>query len=103
MGRAVSKGFPPYSVYLRRSSSSHTRFLTDSSDRIMVVLVGRPKDPTWDEVVAAASAAMECVQKAGQKLGSFREKDLSHRRGEFVALAAGISFGRGQMACRCFL
>ena len=100
MGRAVSQYLHPYCLpCLTRSSCSQTRFLVDSSDRIIVVLAGRPKDPTWDHVVAGASAAMEGVRKAGQKSGSFRDKDLSHRRGEFVALAAGVSFGGGQTVC----
>jgi len=61
--------------------------------------VGRPNDPTWDQVVHDAAAVMEEVREAGFEEGCFSEKFLSHRRGEFVAFPVGVSFGGGQKVC----
>ena len=66
----------------------------DRKKRIIAVLVGRPDDPTWDAAIADAAAAMEEVEESSQEC--FPEKSLSHRRGEFVAFPAGVSFGGGQ-------
>ena len=70
--------------------------IIDRKERITVALVGRPKDPTWDQAVHDATAVMTEVQEEGLEEDSFPEKFLSHRRGEFVAFPVGVSFGGGQ-------
>jgi len=60
------------------------------------VLVGQPSDPEWREVAKDAEAVMREVQQTGDEFDLFSDKDSSHRRGEFLAIPAGVSFGGGQ-------
>jgi len=65
----------------------------------VAVLVGQPSDPTWKDAVEEAAAAMQEVAHEGILEGHIGDKYLSHRRGEFVALPTGVSFGGGQTVC----
>ncbi|KAF8873851.1 hypothetical protein CPB84DRAFT_1690532 [Gymnopilus junonius] len=67
--------------------------LSDSENRIGVILVGRPDSEDWDEVVQGATEAMEAVRRIGAQHKAFKKKDVDHRRGKFTAFAAGVSFG----------
>jgi hypothetical protein len=68
----------------------------DKEERIIAVLVGKPDDPQWSEVVDAAAGVMQGVEQLGSSMDLFAEKCLHHRRGEFLAIPAGVSFGGGQ-------
>ncbi|KAH9920397.1 uncharacterized protein B0H18DRAFT_1121990 [Fomitopsis serialis] len=68
------------------------RPITDESGRVIAVLSGAPNDPAWTGVHTGAAAA---ISEARTKL-SFSRKDVVHRRGNFPALAVGISYGGGQ-------
>jgi hypothetical protein len=58
--------------------------------------VGQPDDPLWKDVANAATEVMQEAERLGADLDLFTEKSLHHRRGEFLALPTGISFGGGQ-------
>ncbi|KAF8963380.1 hypothetical protein BDZ97DRAFT_1661711, partial [Flammula alnicola] len=70
--------------------------ILDASGRIVGVLVGHPNDPLWDLVINDASEAMTKVQELGLQQDAFTENHLNHRRGDFLALPVGVSFGGGQ-------
>lgn len=76
--------------------------ITDLSGRILVALVGRPtcSDPQeWDGVANGAKHALISFRDEGLRQGLF-EQDASDRRGNFLAIATGISFGGGQRVRR---
>lgn len=68
----------------------------DKEDRIIAALVGQPNDPEWCTTVNAAAKVMQEVERLGADMDLFAEKNLHHRRGEFLAIPAGVSFGGGQ-------
>jgi hypothetical protein len=68
----------------------------DKEERIIAVLVGQPEDPHWRDVADAAAELMQEVECLGASMDLFTEKSLHHRRGEFLAIPAGVSFGGGQ-------
>lgn len=70
--------------------------LVDDANNIVVVLAGRPDDPDWDNVVAEGVRVMGEIRRAGHKSGVWKPDDMSGRRGDFVAIASGVSFGGGQ-------
>ncbi|KAJ7093334.1 hypothetical protein B0H15DRAFT_761452, partial [Mycena belliarum] len=70
--------------------------ILDVHGRVIAVLLGRPEDPEWDAVVKDACNAMDRARRAGVACGVFRGRQ-AHRRGLFPVLAAGVSFGGGQM------
>lgn len=57
-----------------------------------MVLAGRPDDPSY---VAAADAAAHLMYEESSRAG-FSASEAHHRRGDFPALATGISYGQGQ-------
>ncbi|KAF8910495.1 hypothetical protein CPB84DRAFT_1672840, partial [Gymnopilus junonius] len=71
-------------------STPHT--LTDNEGRLVTVLAGRPADPSWHNVVSNVNTSMVHARVTGEE-NFFYEK---HRRGEFLAVAVGISYGGGQ-------
>jgi hypothetical protein len=75
---------------------SKTRLILDKNGRIIAVLVGQPDDPHWKYVAIDATEVMQEVERLGADTELFAEKTLHHRRGEFLALPAGVSFGGGQ-------
>ncbi|KAI0352293.1 hypothetical protein OH77DRAFT_1409671 [Trametes cingulata] len=69
------------------------RPILDKNGRVFAVLAGRPKDTRgWTRVNAQVQAAFEQA-RARYKLDP---KKKCHRRGDFPAVAAGISYGGGQ-------
>jgi hypothetical protein len=72
-----------------------TREVHDVKKRIMAIFVGRPQDSEWKKVTDNATALMQEVEKLGHKIGAFDDKYLHHRRGDFVALPVGVSYGGG--------
>ncbi|KAF9462997.1 hypothetical protein BDZ94DRAFT_1259834 [Collybia nuda] len=71
---------------------------TDDSARSMVTLVGCPCDESWSSAVVGASRLMGDVRSWGEGRGAFTAAQSDHRRGHFVALACGVSYGGGQQA-----
>jgi hypothetical protein len=77
--------------------------IVDDDDVVFAVLGGMPRDegkgksdrPTyneWKKVASTASSTRERVRSSYQ----FTKEQLHHRRGDFVAIDHGISFGGGQ-------
>jgi hypothetical protein len=62
---------------------------------VVAVLVGRPRDKDWDRIIQEAMAEMEEVRKLGMEQDAFDKKCLNNRRGNFVTLSTGVSFGGG--------
>lgn len=75
---------------------SNPMLLVDDETNIVVILAGRPDDPNWDSVIAEGVRVMEEVRRAGHRGGVWKPADVSGRRGDFVAVASGVSFGGGQ-------
>ncbi|KAG6809111.1 hypothetical protein H0H92_001567, partial [Tricholoma furcatifolium] len=68
--------------------------ITDSSHRAVVVLIGRPGHPDWDGVIGNAASAMHDFREKALQAGFFMDKRYrDNRRGNFYALASGISMG----------
>ncbi|RDB25110.1 hypothetical protein Hypma_008140 [Hypsizygus marmoreus] len=73
-----------------------TKHIIDHQSRIIVALVGRPPGADWDHAIYEVTDKMEDVQERGEDMDAFGEGVESSRRGEFVALPTGVSFGGGQ-------
>lgn len=63
---------------------------------MVVALVGKPLDESWPDVISRAEARLAAFREEGLRIGAFDQNDLNHRRGNFLAVAAGVSFGGGQ-------
>ncbi|KAJ7225149.1 hypothetical protein C8J57DRAFT_1093561, partial [Mycena rebaudengoi] len=70
--------------------------ILDVHGRIIAVLVGTPEDPDWDEVIRDALKEMKRARRRGVRRGIFKAKDMRHRRGQYLPLVTGVSFGGGQ-------
>ncbi|KAJ8692146.1 hypothetical protein PTI98_009484 [Pleurotus ostreatus] len=68
------------------------RPLVDSGGRIFAVLAGRPKDPSFEHDCQAMYSSMQAELRGFH----LKETDTVHRRGNFPALAVGVSYGNGQ-------
>jgi len=79
-----------------RAHCSKTRLILDKKERIVAVLVGQPDDPRWRGVIDDATGVMREVERCGADMELFTQKTLHHRRGVFLAIPAGVSFGGGQ-------
>lgn len=76
-----------------------SHLILDDANRVFVALCGRPKGSDWASVISDATTAMGQVRDDGIACGAFSDDDLDHRRGKFLAFAAGVSFGGGQVVC----
>ncbi|TFK70520.1 hypothetical protein BDN72DRAFT_766345, partial [Pluteus cervinus] len=72
--------------------------ILDGDGRIVTVLVGRPqKDSSgWDALIRGVAELMEAFRRTGDEESLFSGDQRQHRRGNFVALSRGISYGGGQ-------
>ncbi|KAH7872695.1 uncharacterized protein C8R40DRAFT_1052115, partial [Lentinula edodes] len=75
------------SLYSRKSIP-----LTDSKQRILVCMLDGPDDPGYKKAV---SEMTESILQAGEA-ANWTRSERRHRRGDFPALARGISYGKGQ-------
>lgn len=66
--------------------------IVDANDQIGAVLVGAPNAADWSQDVVQL---MTEVREEGLKSDILKADDLSHRRGEFTAIATGVSYGGG--------
>ncbi|KAG6819939.1 hypothetical protein H0H93_007263 [Arthromyces matolae] len=69
--------------------------ILDKLDRGIAFLAGRPQTPDWDRVVSGMAATMTNARLEAEGSGCVDPKDLRSRRGEFMAVPAGVSFGGG--------
>ncbi|KAJ7271571.1 hypothetical protein C8J57DRAFT_1064738 [Mycena rebaudengoi] len=72
------------------------KLVLDVHGRIIVILIGTPEDPDWDEVIKDAIKAMKRARRHGARRGLFKTGDMRHRRGRYLPLHSGVSFGGGQ-------
>lgn len=68
------------------------RPIVDKNNRIFAVLAGQQNDSSYAD---AADEALELIMLEGEQ-AAFARGEKSHRRGQFPALAVGISYGKGQ-------
>ncbi|KAJ7593566.1 hypothetical protein C8J56DRAFT_1046017 [Mycena floridula] len=61
-----------------------------------MVLIGRPEGQGWDHVCTAAATALKEFRQLSEEQNVFSGDAYDHRRGKFLAVAVGISFGGGQ-------
>ena len=81
-----------YSNDSKLNETRVTRAIVDKDGRIIAVLAGSPNDADWASVHRSAYAALQTARRRCR----FPKKTTTHRRGNFPALSAGISFGGGQ-------
>lgn len=96
MGWPVRNGLIPKILLLTINCSRKTRLILDKEGRIIATLVGQPADPEWGHVIEDAANVMQEVQQLGAAVDLFSDSSLDHRRGEFLAIPVGVSFGGGQ-------
>ncbi|KAJ6514780.1 hypothetical protein DFH09DRAFT_940793, partial [Mycena vulgaris] len=68
--------------------------ILDREGRIIAILLGRPEDPDWDDVVKGALKALARARRSVRRYGAWWNNP--HRRGRYLALTTGVSFGGGQ-------
>jgi hypothetical protein len=68
----------------------------DKEKQVIAVLMGQPNNPMWKNTVNNAAEVMQEVEWLSACQDLFTKKNLHHRRGEFFAIPAGVSFGGGQ-------
>jgi hypothetical protein len=66
--------------------------IADGKGRVIATLCGHPDDPSWEAAHKEAAAVMKRAQRCIRPT----KQNSKHRRGHFIALAAGVSFGGGQ-------
>ncbi|TFK60591.1 hypothetical protein BDN72DRAFT_779221 [Pluteus cervinus] len=102
VGRAVRVAFSSlirlaHVLLLQRS----TKIITDKDGRGIVFFVGQPlcaHGGKWADVAKAAAETMASVREEGFIAAALPPAFQSHRRGDFVAIAVGVSHGGGQTA-----
>lgn len=67
----------------------------DTDGRIFLVLAGRPTDPN-DSYIKACEEAYRLLETTGHE-GSFSQKNLAHRRGDYPVINIGVTHGMGTM------
>ena len=81
--------------------------LVDNQNRILAVLVGKPDDTTWEDVIKGATDAMrDALAKlkfscggCGDKPHDKKCKDCKKARGSYRSMSVGLSLGSGSMVC----
>ncbi|KAJ3897712.1 hypothetical protein F5879DRAFT_813611, partial [Lentinula edodes] len=66
--------------------------VTDGQRRVLVCFVGSPNDPDYDAAIEDATQAILAVNNQTK----WKKKERKHKRGDFPAVACGISYGKGQ-------
>ncbi|KAJ6452902.1 hypothetical protein DFH09DRAFT_964194 [Mycena vulgaris] len=93
-GRFVSS--PPYPLLANEALPLRDpKLIVDREGRIIAILLGRPEDPEWSDVVKDAFKALARARKRARRHGAWWA-EASHRRGRYFALTTGVSFGGGQ-------
>ncbi|KAJ7429395.1 hypothetical protein B0H11DRAFT_1768203 [Mycena galericulata] len=95
MGRQVRLTIRTLNLFLIHAR--HPMVIVDPDGRIVAVFVGKPDDPKWDtEAIQGACRAMDRAARKGLATGALTSKDRDHRRGAYLSLTTGVSFGGGQ-------
>lgn len=82
--------------------SSTPRAIIDKKRRVLGILAGHADDPNWQrDVVEPASALLEQIRQEGDASGAWSQKQHDARRGDFISLTTGVSYGGGQQVL-CF-
>ncbi|TFK63215.1 hypothetical protein BDN72DRAFT_803478 [Pluteus cervinus] len=72
--------------------------ILDTDGRIIAALVGGPLgDTTWPRIAHDAYKTMQEILAKAIEDGLVPETELHHRRGNFLTLPAGVSYGGGQV------
>ncbi|KAG6827544.1 hypothetical protein H0H92_011351 [Tricholoma furcatifolium] len=72
--------------------------ITDSTNRIVAVLIGRPTSADWDKVISDTASALNDFRESANKAGFLTDGDYrDNRRGNFHVLASGVSMGGGRL------
>ncbi|KAJ7093862.1 hypothetical protein B0H15DRAFT_776299 [Mycena belliarum] len=79
---------------LIRWDGYESRPIVDAHGRIVAALAGQPRGPDYAAAAARAFSALETERKAA----NFKAEMAQHRRGGYVALNVGLSYGQGQRA-----
>lgn len=78
---------------IRRWDASAPAPILDSRSRVVAIRAAQPRN--WESVNRDASATIKTMRKRAY----FPKKSTRHRRGDFPALAYGVSYGGGQQVC----
>ncbi|KAJ6507641.1 hypothetical protein DFH09DRAFT_942850, partial [Mycena vulgaris] len=70
--------------------------IVDDQGRIIAILLGMPEDPDWPEVVQGAIRAMRDARRKARRHHMWNPSGGAHRRGKYLPLTTGVSFGGGQ-------
>jgi hypothetical protein len=91
MGWNVSNGFlTKRRGYVNLPSSTPTPILGKEGETL-VLLAGKPRDPTYEDTLRDLEGV---VTDAGKRF-YFSERQRYNRRGDYLAISTGISFGCG--------
>ncbi|KAJ7439022.1 hypothetical protein B0H11DRAFT_2254143 [Mycena galericulata] len=71
------------------------KLIVDAEGRIIAVLLGTPDDEDWPDVVKEAQNAFARARRSARRHGVWPHGP-SHRRGRYLPLTSGASFGGGQ-------
>ncbi|KAJ2920416.1 hypothetical protein H1R20_g16678, partial [Candolleomyces eurysporus] len=85
-----------YGYQLVRYEPGVNKVVVDSNNVMIVGHFDRPCDLEWDRSMAEAERAFAAARDAGMADGTFTLASSRHRRGHFLALPTGVSFGGGQ-------
>lgn len=92
-----SKCSPPLEIIGVNITPRTPHAIVDKAGRIIVTLAGRPDASDWDCVIAEAMLVLGSFRDRGSTQEAlFTEADWRHRRGHYLAVSAGVSFGGGQ-------
>ncbi|KAJ7587020.1 hypothetical protein C8J56DRAFT_786964 [Mycena floridula] len=73
------------------------RLITDKRGRIIAFLLGQPDDLSWLKVISDLMVTLRNFRNDALRDGVVKAADFIHRRGFFLAIARGYSFGGGRM------
>ncbi|KAF6751275.1 hypothetical protein DFP72DRAFT_991360 [Ephemerocybe angulata] len=101
MGRRGGDGMKTWQLndLLRNEGFTLVHFNTviiDKEERMVAALIDKPADDGWPAVVEEAARCLHAVRVTGNASGAFHTEDASTRRGNFLQVPVGVSFGGGQ-------
>lgn len=73
------------------------KLILDDQGRIIAILLGTPEDPEWPEVIKDAVKDLARARRQARRYGSWNPGSAFHRRGWYLPLTCGVSFGGGQI------
>lgn len=92
--------FPSADSYFYPSSPTT---LIDKKRRMLAMLVGHPKDGRWmEDVIEPVEKMFDEIRVKGDSSNGWSTKQQDARRGDFVSLTTGVSYGGGQQVRSLF-